>query len=80
MDAQFAPGNQESPAGDTHVAIDGGAPVAPVDDEVMSLRFASNSVTDRLLKKLVAFGATQGRTKVGGILLAEAHEEGAGAS
>jgi hypothetical protein len=52
------------------VAIDGSAPVAPVNHEIMSLGFAGDSGSDCLLEVIVALGTTQGRSEVGGVLLA----------
>ena len=66
------------PAGDTHVAVNGGALVTPVDDEVVSFGFAIDSGSDCLFEELVALGTAQGRSEVGGVLLAQAHEERSG--
>ena len=67
------------PAGDAHVAVDGSAPVAAVDHEIMSLGFAGDSGSDCILEVIVALGMAQGRSEVGGVLLAQAHEERSGA-
>jgi hypothetical protein len=62
--------NRELPAGDAHVAVDSGVPVAPVNHEIMSLGFARDSGSDCILEVIVALGTTQGRSEVGGVLLA----------
>ena len=66
-------------AGDTHVAVDSGVPVAPVNHEIMSLGFAGDSGSDCILEVIVALGTTQKRSEVGGVLSAQAHEERSGA-
>ena len=54
---------------------DGGA----VDDEVVALGLARDRLLDGALEALVALGGAQRRAQVGGVLLAEAHVERAGA-
>src|SRR3954464_15429428 len=62
-----------------HVTAQRRAGVAPVDDEVVALRLAGDGIDDRPFEKLVAFGGAHRCPQVGGVLLAEAHEELAGA-
>src|SRR5687767_10548047 len=70
---------ERSPAGDAHVACDGGAAAAPVDDEVVALGLARDRLLDRLLDGVVGFGEAEGRAQIRRVLLAEAHVELAGA-
>ena len=53
--------------------------VAAVDDEVVALRLARDRVVDRGIEQVVALRGAQRRAQVGGVLLAEAHVERAGA-
>ena len=68
-----------SAAGHAHVARHGRAAVAAVDDEVVALGLARDRLGDRPVEQLVALGGAQRRAQVGGVLLAEAHIERAGA-
>ena len=52
---------------------------APVDDEVVALRLARDRLVDRRVDEIVALRGAQRRAQVGGVLLAEAHVERAGA-
>jgi hypothetical protein len=52
---------------------------APVDDEVMALGLAADGLVDGGGQQLVAFRRAQRRAQVGGVVLAEAHVERAGA-
>ena len=56
-----------------------GRAVRAVDDEVVALRLARDRLVDRGLKQIVALGGAERRAQVGGVLLAEAHVERAGA-
>ena len=51
----------------------------PVDDEVMASRLARNGLENCRIEQLVAVGGPERRPEIGCILLAEAHEERAGA-
>ena len=53
--------------------------MASIDDEVMTLWLATNGFVNRLSQQCVIVAGPQGGTKIGGILLAEAHEQRAGA-
>src|SRR4051812_11280146 len=66
-------------AGHAHVALQGGAHVAAVDDKVMPLRFAPDGLVNGAVDKLIALGRTQRRPQVSGIFLAETHIQRAGA-
>src|SRR5688572_11494464 len=68
-----------SSTGHAHVARYRRPCGAPIDDEVVSLRLAQDRGVDRRIDQVVALGRAQGRTQVGGILLAEAHVERPGA-
>ena len=67
------------PTRDAHVTAQRRAGVAPVDDEVMTLGLAGNGIDDGSFEKLVALGGAHRCPQVSGVLLAEAHEELAGA-
>src|SRR4051812_1846177 len=74
----FSVSNDALAPGHAHVAADRRPAVAPVDDEIMSLRLAGDGVLDRpVQKRRVPFA--QGRAEIGHVLLAEAHEELPGA-
>src|SRR5438552_10831054 len=65
--------------GHVHVPRDRRTLVAAVDDEIVALGLARDRFLDRGLDQLVGFGGAQRRAQVGGVLLAEAHIERAGA-
>src|SRR6202042_2308398 len=65
--------------GHAHMARERRPAMAAIDDEVVALGFSPNRLVDRGKQKIVAFGCAQRLAQVGGILLAEAHIEGAGA-
>src|SRR5215208_5310938 len=71
-------GRDRSASRHAHVTRDRRA-VAAVDDEVVALGLARDRLLDRLLEGLVRLREPQGGAKVGGVLLAEAHVEPAGA-
>src|ERR1700674_295501 len=54
-------------------------PGAAVDDEIVPLRLARNRLVDRDLQQTVGFRRAERRAQIGVILLAEAHEQRAGA-
>ena len=56
-----------------------GALMAAVDDEIVALGLARDRLVDRGIEQVVAFRGAQRRAQVGGVLLAEAHIERAGA-
>src|SRR5688572_28374356 len=64
-----------SAAGDAHMAADGGAVAAAVDDEIVAARLAGDRVLDGLLDSLVALRQAQGGAQIGCVLLAEALKE-----
>ena len=53
--------------------------MAAVDDEVMALGFSADRFIDGGIEKIVGFRGAQRFAQVGGVLLAEAHIERAGA-
>ena len=53
--------------------------MAAVDDEIVALGLARDRLLDRAIEEFVALRRAQRRAQVGGILLAEAHVERAGA-
>ena len=53
--------------------------VAAVDDEIVALGLAGDRFVDGRVQEIVAFGSAQRLAQIGGILLAEAHVERAGA-
>src|SRR5207248_9595315 len=61
------------------MARDGRPVMAAVDDEVVALRLAVDRLADRRFEHFVAFGLAQRRAPSRCILLADAHEKGAGA-
>src|SRR5438046_7738535 len=61
------------------MARDGRPVMAAVDDEVVALRLAVDRLADRRFERLVAFGLAQRCAQIRCILLAETHEECAGA-
>src|SRR5262245_44555799 len=66
-------------AGYVHVAGQRRTLVAAVDDEVVPLGLAGNRLLDRGMQEVIALGGAQRRAQVGGVLLAETHEQRAGA-
>src|SRR5262245_17199317 len=68
-----------SAAGNAHVAGQGRALVATIDDEVMPLGLARDGGLDRGIEHVVGLGGAQRRAQVGGVFLAETHEERASA-
>src|SRR5882724_7876212 len=68
-----------SAAGDAHVAADARAVVPAVDDEVMALRLQSNGAIDRGTEQGIVRRSPQRFAQIGGIFLAEAGVERAGA-
>src|SRR3546814_641755 len=70
---------RRSAAGDAHVAGDGRLLAAAVDDEVVALGLAADGLEDGGVEQVVALAEAQRRAQVGGVLLAEAHVERAGA-
>src|SRR5215468_5447593 len=75
---KFAPA--ASAAGDVHVPRQRRALVAAVNDEVVALGLAGDRLIDGSVKQLIPLRGAQCSAEVGGILLAEAHEQRAGAS
>src|SRR5258707_671620 len=65
-------------AGDAHVPRQCRPLVAPVDDEVVALGLARNGVLDGGVEQLIALRRAQRAAQIGGVLLPEAHVEGAG--
>src|SRR6185437_16594390 len=55
-------------------------PGAAVDHEIMAFRLARDRVVDRGVEEIVGLRRAKRRAQVGGILLAQAHEQRAGAS
>src|SRR3954468_9217116 len=70
---------RRSAAGHAHVARDGRLARVPVDDEDVTPGLAQHRLVDRTVDEVVALGGAQRRAQIGGILLAEAHIERAGA-
>ena len=70
---------QRLPAGDAHVPREGRPLVAAVDDEIVALGLARNRFVDGGEEEVVALGGAQRLAQIGGILLAEAHIQRAGA-
>src|SRR6185295_4616256 len=66
-------------AGHAHMAGDRGPGVAAVDDEVVALGLAADRLAHGRLQELVALARPQRRAQIGGVILAEAHIERAGA-
>src|SRR5215207_1422318 len=71
--------DRRSAASHAHVAGQRRALVAAVDDEVVPLGLAGDGFVDGRVQRLVALRGAQRRTEIGGVLLAEAHIERAGA-
>src|SRR5258708_28879129 len=68
-----------SAAGDAHMPRHRGALVAAVDHEVVPLGLAGDRLVDGVVEQAVALRGAQHRAQVGGVFLAEAHEQRAGA-
>src|SRR5262249_58369977 len=66
-------------AGDAHVAGEGRALVAAVDDEVVALGLAPDRLVDGGIERVVALRGAQRRAQIRRVVLAEAHVERAGA-
>src|SRR6188474_1481917 len=67
------------PAGHAHMTAESRLVAPPVDDEVMPARLARDCLEDGRIEQIVFRRGSDRRPEVGGILLAEAHEERAGA-
>src|SRR5688572_2794263 len=61
--------------GHAHVTGECWPVVLPVDDEVMTFGLAADRLVDRRIEELVAFRDAKRGAKIGGILLAQAHEQ-----
>src|SRR5215475_9506870 len=61
--------------GDAHMARQRRALVAAVDHEVMAFGLAGDRLIDGVVEQVVALRGTQHAAQVGGIVLAEAHEQ-----
>src|SRR5215467_11069015 len=68
-----------SAAGHAHVAGDGGALMAAIDDEVVALGLAANRLVDRGKERIVGLRSAQGFAQIGRVVLAETHKQRAGA-
>src|SRR5690349_17154036 len=68
-----------SPAGHAHMPAKSRLVAPPVDDEVMPARLARDCLEDGRIEQIVFRRGSQRRPEIGRILLAEAHEERAGA-
>src|ERR1700721_4051206 len=68
-----------SAAGDAHMPADARAIVPAIDDEVMAFRLQSDRPIDRLAELLVVSGGPQRLAQIGGILVAAAGMQRAGA-
>src|SRR5690242_13662486 len=69
------PRARRSTAGDAHMPRHRRALVPAVDDEVMALGLARDRLGDRRVERLVALAEAQRRAQIGGVLLAQAHEQ-----
>src|SRR6185312_13756964 len=56
-------------AGHVHVAGEGRALMAPVDDEIVALGLARDRLGDRGIEEIVAFGCAQRSAQIGGVFL-----------
>src|SRR6185369_109200 len=68
-----------SAAGHAHVAADARAVMPAVDDEVVALRLQPDGAVDRSRQQIVVRGGSQRPAQIGGILVAEAGVQRAGA-
>src|ERR1700733_11485453 len=78
----FMIGSRKAPglaAGHAHMARYRRALVAPIDDEVVTLGLARDRRGDRAVEQRVVGARPQRRAQIGRILLAQAHEQRAGA-
>src|SRR3546814_9308397 len=71
--------SSDLPPRHAHMARHGHPSPPPVDDEVVALRLARDGVADGGFQRRVRLAAAQDGAEVGGVFLAEAHVEGAGA-
>src|SRR6478609_7608650 len=62
-----------------HMAPDGRAGMPSVDDEVMALRLARDRLVHGTVEQGIVAGGAHGGAQIGGVLLAKAHVESAGA-
>src|SRR6202012_3778133 len=67
------------PAGHAHMAADARAVVAAIDDEVMALGLEPNGAVDRGAQQFIVARGPQRLAQVGGVFLAEAGVQRAGA-
>ena len=70
---------ENSAAGHAHMAADARAVVPAVDDEVVALRLQADGAVDRGSEQVVVGGGPQRFAQIGGILVAEAGMQRAGA-
>src|SRR4029450_5585767 len=66
-------------AGDAHVARDARAVMPAVDDEVVALRLQPDGAIDGSRQQIIVGGGPQRLAQIGGILVAEAGVQRAGA-
>src|ERR1017187_526061 len=71
---------ERSAASERHRATDGRTLVASIDDEIVALGFAADGFVDGSVDHGFVRRGAQGRTKIGGIVLSEAHIKHASAS
>src|SRR5215470_1612311 len=67
------------PAGHAHVAGDGRALVATINDEVVAFGFTPDRLVDCRKEQIIDLGGAQRFAQIGGVFLAETHIERAGA-
>src|SRR5258705_10764643 len=72
-------GAAASAAGDAHVAADARAVVPAIDDEVVALGLQADGAVDRGGEEGIVGGSPQWLSQIGGILMAEAGIQPAGA-
>ena len=58
----------------------GRARIGPVDDEIMSLRFARDCLADRGIEEIVPLRGAQRGAQIGCVFVTQAHVKRAGAS
>src|SRR5258705_6755918 len=73
------PAPDTSAAGDAHVAADARAVVPAIDDEVVALWLQADGAVDRGGEEVIVGGSPQWPAQIGGILMAEAGMQRAGA-
>ena len=61
------------------MTADGGTRPAALDDEVVALGLTTDGFVDGIREKRIAFRGAQWRPQIGGIFLAETHEQRSGA-